>query len=187
MKKKIEKSKQTVWVLTMLTVMVVLSVYYLVSEPMDPTKLTTKNVNENTALNDTTTKETTNTPEMTDEIGENTSDYFVGLKYEKKNLRSKQIDEYYTMLKSNVSADAMAQIQDKIERLQSLDEGELVLEKLLLADGYKDAIVITNDDGVDVIVQAKSVKDDEAVRIIKLVSEHLNIPATRVHIKPVQS
>jgi len=187
MKKKIEKSKQTVWVLTMLTVMVVLSVYYLVSEPMDPTKLATNNVANETTLTDVNTKETTKTPEMTDEIGENTSDYFVGLKYEKKNLRSKQLDEYYTMLKSNASAEAMAQIQDKIEKLQSLDEGELVLEKLLLADGYKDAIVIANDEGVDVILQAKSIKDNEAVRIIKLVSEHLNVSATKVHIKPVQS
>ncbi|TCS84030.1 SpoIIIAH-like family protein [Tepidibacillus fermentans] len=187
MKKKIERSKQTVWVLTMLTIMVVLSVYYLVSEPIDPTKFANKDVKQETTSNDVVTNEAANVTQMTDEIGENTSDYFVGLKYEKRNMRSKQLDEYYSMLKSNASAEAMAQIQDKIERLQSLDEGELVLEKLLIADGYKDAVVITNDDGVDVILQAKSVKNEEAVRIIKLVSEHLNIPATKVHIKPVES
>ncbi|MFV9510795.1 SpoIIIAH-like family protein [Tepidibacillus sp. LV47] len=187
MKKKIEKSKQTVWVLTMLTVMVVLSVYYLVSEPIDPTRLVNQDVKNETTVDKIVTNDATDVSQMTDEIGENTSDYFVGLKYEKKNMRSKQLDEYYSMLKSNASADAMAKIQDKIERLQSLEEQELVLEKLLIADGYKDAIVITNDNGVDVILQAKNVKNEEAVRIIKLVSEHLDIPATKVHIKPIES
>ena len=185
MKRRFQNSKQTVWVLTMLTVMVVLSAYYLVSEPIDPAKLANTDLKE--SVNEVVTNEVANDPQMTDEIGENTDDYFVGLKYEKRNMRSKQIDEYYTMLKSNASAEAMAQIQDKIERLQSLDEGELVLEKLLIADGYKDAIVLSNDDGVDVVLQAKSIKDEEAVRIIKMVSENLDVPATKVHIKPIES
>ena len=187
MKRVVESSKQTVWVLTMLTVMVVLSVYYLVSEP-----LVNENVMENkeditadistgeVEINDLATE-----MNLMDGIGVNTNDLLIGLKMERTNNRAKQIDQLYDMMSSNLSEEAIAAIQGKIERLQTIEESEFVLEKLILADGYNDAVVLTNGNSVDVIIQIETMTKAEAVKIIKMVSERLNIPAVNVHIKTV--
>lgn len=187
MKKTVEKSKHTVWLLSMLTVMVVLSAYYLVSDPIVPADIQNMESEENQeadiVIEEATTEEL---PELTDEIGVSNNDLLVGLKMERNNSRSKQIDQYYSMMQSDLSEEAIAELQDKIERLQSVEESEFVLEKLLVADGYEDAVVLSNGQSVDVIIQTDSISKAEAVKIIKLVSERLNIPAVNVHIKPVQ-
>ncbi|KXG43286.1 SpoIIIAH-like family protein [Tepidibacillus decaturensis] len=187
MKKTVEKSKQTVWVLTMLTVMVVLSAYYLVTDPITPTQMaTTKEITspEKTTI-DVNTEEVSKATDLTDEIGSNESDYFVSLKMDRNTMRTKQLDDYYMMMKSDLSEEAIANIQDKIDYLQSIEESELVLENLIIAEGYDDAVVLTKENGVDIMIQTNSMKKEDAVKIIKLVSDRLNIPAVNVHIKPV--
>lgn len=188
LKKSVESSKQTVWLLTMLTVMVVLSAYYLVSEPLIPIDMVDQKFEDEvviTELNKMNTEEFTEIIDLTDEIGINNNDLFIGIKMERSKNRSKQLDQLYTMMQSNVSEEAIAEIQDRIEQLQSIEESEFVLEKLIISDGYGDAIVLTNENGVDVIIQTDSLSKAEAVRIIKSVSERLGVPALNVHIKPV--
>ena len=187
MKKVVERSKQTVWVLTMLTVMVVLSAYYLVSGPIIPVEMAGEEAMdmENQVTADITIE---NTNDLTDMIGTNSNDYFIGLKLDRTNYRSKQIDDWYTMInQQDISAEAIARIQDKIEELQATEEAEFVLESLLIANGYQDAVVMTTDTGVDVIIQssAEALSKNEVVKIIKMVSEKLNVPAVNVHVKPI--
>ncbi len=195
MKEVVEKSKQTVWVLTMVTVMVVLSAYYLLSDP-----LISKNAFENggdktdnvvTELNTdeiSSKLDTSNVVdvELSSDLNKN-GDLILGLKMERTNSRQKQIDQLYTMLNnSNLSEEGIATIQDKIDQLQTVDESEFVLEKLIMADGYNDAAVLSNDKNADVMIQASNLSNAEAVKIIKMVSERLEIPAINVHIKIVK-
>ncbi len=186
MKKVVERSKQTVWILTMLTVMVVLSAYYLVSGPIIPVEMAGEEMDMDNQVTADITIEDGNTADLTDTIGANTNDYFIGLKLDRNSYRSKQIDDWYSMInQKDVTAEAVARIQDKIEELQATEEAEFVLESLLVANGYSDAVVMTTDTGVDVIVQAEALTKNEVVKIIKMVSEKLNIPAVNVHVKPV--
>jgi len=186
MKKVVEKSKQTVWVLTMLTVMVVLSAYYLVTDPMTPASMVNDDVSNEELVN-VTTEEIVEAPQIIDELGTSSNnDLFVDMKLERNNLRSKQLDEYYAMLKSDISEEAILDIQDKIDQMQAIEESEFVLEKLIVAEkGFNDAIVLTKEKGVDVLIQTSELNDTEAVKIIKMVSERLNIPAVNVHLKPI--
>jgi len=186
MKKTVEKSKQTVWLLSMLTVMVVLSVYYLVSDPLIPTNINEEVQNEDNTDIEVVTEETSDVQDLTDEIGINQNDLFIGLKMERNNERSKQIDQYYTMMNADLSEEAIAKIQAKIENLQTVEESEFILEKLLIADGYQDAVVLTNENSVDVVIQTKHLTNEEAVKIIKMVSERLGVPAVNVHIKTIK-
>lgn len=182
--KEVEKSKQTVWILTMLTVMVVLSAYYLVSDPFITNN--TANIEDSSNVTaDIITDEIFNI-ELVDEIGTNSSDLLIGLKMERSNSRSKQFEQLTGMMQNDLSEEAIAGIHDKIEQLQSVEEAEFVLEKLIVADGYKDAVVLTNENSVDIIIQTEALTNVEAVKIIKMVSERLNIPAVNVHIKTVK-
>ncbi len=187
-----EKSRQTVWLLTMLTVMIVLSAYYLLSEPLVSTDIWSEdieNINnqalsqEDVVIEDISMEEA----ESLDSIYESseTGDFILGIKMERDNNRSKQIDTYFTMMKTNLSEEAISEINNKIEQLQILEESEYVLEKLIMADGYNDVVVFSNDESVDVIIESKSLTNEAAVKIIKLVSERLDIPAVNVHIKTI--
>lgn len=197
-----QKSKQTVWLLTMLTVMIVLSAYYLLSEPLVSTDIwnnETENldnlvINDGNLVNDTEminennlAIEGANTEEMTDitdlTAEENNNDLILGIKMERDNSRSKQIDTYFTMMQTNLSEEAILEINEKIENIQIMEESEYVLEKLILADGYEDVVVFSNEDSADVIIQSKELTNENAVKIIKLVSERLDIVAVNVHIK----
>lgn len=178
------KSKQTVWVLTMLTVMVVLSVYYLVSDPLVPTDMVNQEVNnQEEVVAKVNIEEIIKAADLTDQIGLNNNDLFIGLKLERNKSRSKQLDNYYLMLSNDLSEEAITGIHDKIETLEATEESEFVLEKLIVAEGYEDAVVLTSEDKVDVIIQAKSISNFEAVKIIKMVSDRLKVPAVNVHIK----
>jgi len=183
--KEVQKTKQSLWILTMLTVMVVLSAYYLVSDPYVSTDLT-NNVQEIPDITaDIITEDVTNNTELVDQIGINGSDLLIGLKMERSSNRSKQYDQLTAMMQSNVTEETIAEIQDQIEDLQSIEEAEFVLEKLIVADGYQDAVVLSNENNVDVIIQTNSLSNNEAVKIIKMVSDRLEIPAVNVHIRTV--
>lgn len=207
MKEVKQKSKQSVWLLTMLTVMIVLSAYYLISEPLvydDLVKDNNIDISDNNneipifendiftddIISDITTTDTSNQEEeeytqYIDQITASSNDAIVALKMEKNDSRSKQIDSYYTMMQTNLSEEAISEIYGKIENLQITDEAEYIIEKLIIADGYTDAVVFTNNGSVDVIVQTEVITNSEAVKIIKLVSERLDIPAVNIHIKTV--
>ncbi|OEF95514.1 hypothetical protein BHF71_04805 [Vulcanibacillus modesticaldus] len=190
MKKAVENSKQTVWVLTMLTVMVVLSAYYLVSEPLIPTEVVDNNLeNTDPAITEMIIDESTGDLGVVDDVEAieiDSSDLLIGLKMERDRSRSKQFDNLYALLNNSLSEEAITGIQDKIEYLQTVEESEFVLEKLIMADGYKDVVVFSNDTSVDVIIQTDSLSKTEAVKIIKMVSDRLKVPAVNVHIKTVK-
>lgn len=192
-----EKSKQTVWVLTMLTVMIVLSAYYMISDPIISDNFV-DNAEDNSVDNkgfaiDLNTEEAISTEEvlnnlnLLDETGMSTEDIFVSLKMDRDNARSKQYDQLLTMLNSDISAETSVEINQKMDKLMAVEESELVLEKLIIADGYNDAVVLSNNNNVDVIIQTSSLSKSEAVRIIKMVSERLDIPAINVHIKTIKN
>jgi stage III sporulation protein AH len=63
-----------------------------------------------------------------------------------------------------------------------VDKTESVLEELIRSEGFHDAVVITNDHHVDVIVQADNLANRQVVKLISLVKERLNIPATQVSV-----
>lgn len=89
------------------------------------------------------------------------------------------------MMQTNLSESAISEIYGKIENLQITDESEYILEKLIIADGYNDVVVFTSNGSVDVIIQTEAINNADAVKIIKLVSERLDIPAVNIHIKTV--
>lgn len=188
--KQTEKSKQTVWVLTMLTVMLVLSVYYLLSDPIVSTDFANNDITNEAAnqidISADITTEDIASIDLSNQTGTTASDLLTGLRMERDNNRAKQLDQLYMMMENDLSEEAIVGIKNEIEDLETLEEAEFILEKLLVTDGYDDALVLTNKDNVDVIVNVDKLDDTEAVRIIKLVSDRLEIPATNVHIKTIK-
>jgi stage III sporulation protein AH len=176
-------NKQTMWLVTMLTLMVVLSAYYIVTGPVEPAHQAVQKKKGLSQANVSvkTTKSSSAAGRMLAE--ENASDYFVGYQLQRSTLRSQMTEEYMKILTDPESTkQQLKDAEAKINQLMKVDKNESVLEDLIRNEGYQDAVVITNDHHVDVIVQADKLANQQVVKLISLVKERLNIPASEVSV-----
>ncbi|GAB7386826.1 stage III sporulation ratchet engulfment protein SpoIIIAH [Bacillaceae bacterium] len=192
-----ELKKQTVWLLTMLTVMVVLSAYYLLQGPTEQVPVAEQD-NEAQPASEPgeiviDTKELSSPPQG-EEQGEpkgreaaqqtqptaNDSDFFIEYQMRRDALVEQQIEQYQNIIASDAAADVVAEATKKLQEIQSLHDASLNLEQLIKAQGYKEAVVIAKEDRVDVIVQADNLSKKEAVNIISLVTKTVNVPGKNV-------
>jgi stage III sporulation protein AH len=202
--------KQTVWLLTMLAVMVVLSGYYLVKGPNDqmPALSEEQQQEEPIAGVEVESQQTDQpAPEATPVEGQNsalpnqaegsadsadqaltvtdtTSDVFQGYKMKRDALLQQQKDEQLAIMSnSEATPQAVAEAKAKYEELSTLENATISLEELLKASGYKDAVVYVQNDKATVIVQKDKLDANEVVSIISQAKQHLNIPATNVTVQ----
>lgn len=237
--------KQTVWLLTMLAVMVVLSGYYLVKEPNEQLPALGNEQKNTTAPDamlgvdvDTKTADPQGTPSQLpttiDASGENsaalptpevttapdatktpavaakpngsttpdatqptapteptattqlpgtvsTSDFFQGYKMQRDAMLAKQKDEQLAIMSSDKSSpQAYADAKKKHEELSTTESSTTALEELLKGSGYKDAVVLPQNDKVNVIVQTDKLTNKEVVDIIATVKQQMNVSGSNV-------
>lgn len=95
-------NKQTVWLVTMLSVMVVLSAYYIVTgpvEPADQVAQTAKEKQGDIKVDIKPVDEPSSSGQKSAEVLENQSnDFFVGYQLQRSTLRQKMVEEYMQVL-----------------------------------------------------------------------------------------
>lgn len=198
--------KQTVWLLTMLAVMVVLSGYYLVKgpnqqipalgekskqvEPLTGVEVNTKQTNQpdGDAAPVEGQNPTIETPGNSDvnaaDLPETASDYFQGYKMKREAMLEQQKDEQMAiMMNPDASPQAVADAKAKHEELSNLETKTLAMEELLKAKGYKEAVVNAQDNTVDVIVQKDKLQPQEVVDIIALAKQHFKVSGSNVTVR----
>ncbi|MFD1428068.1 SpoIIIAH-like family protein [Kroppenstedtia sanguinis] len=185
-------NKQTVWLVTMLTLMVVLSAYYIVTGPVEPAVDQTVSEESGDIQVETQEKDDGNKIKEKEEkktedqsaSAKSDNDYFVGYQLQRSSLRSKMTEEYMKVLTDpKASKSSLKEAQSKIDELMKVDKSESVMEDLIREEGFRDAVVITNDDHfVDVIVQSEKLSKKQVVKLIGMVKKQLGVPATQVSI-----
>jgi stage III sporulation protein AH len=157
--------KQTVWLLTMLSLIIVLSVYYITSPGgtddlayLEAGKKSSKEATVSGVAND---------------------DMFTALRLERDELRDEMESDYVAVAGSeDASAEVAAEAWEKLSELQSLSMKEQTVETLIKAKGFKDALVNTMDHEVKVIVKADKLSKKDVVQIMNLANEHLGTSKT---------
>ncbi|AUM64617.1 stage III sporulation protein AH [Brevibacillus laterosporus] len=218
--------KQTVWLLTMLAVMVVLSGYYMVKGPNDQVPATTDHkeaqkedqsitgievdtkqldqpmqdakpveskgeVDKATAQSSGKDVEKPNqkaanktpatAPDTTTLPAPESADVFQGYKLKREAMTQLQKDEQTAiMTNSNSTPQAIAEANTRLEELSTLEQQTLALEELIKTKGYKDCVVNTQKDSVSIIVQKDKVDSKEAIKLIALAKQHLNVPGKNI-------
>ncbi|SDC88802.1 stage III sporulation protein AH [Melghirimyces thermohalophilus] len=183
-------NKQTVWLVTMLSLMVVLSAYYIVTGPVEPADQVAmedqdgdpEGVQVDTEEKDKGDEENKGKDEKASAGAE--SDYFVGYQLQRSSLRSKMTEDYMEVLTDPESSKKeLKEAQAKIDELMKVDKSESVMEDLIREEGYRDAVVITGDNQmVDVIVQSKKLSKKQVVQLISMVKKQMDIPSHKVSV-----
>ncbi|MCJ8006793.1 SpoIIIAH-like family protein [Lederbergia wuyishanensis] len=159
--------KQTVWLLTMLSLVVVLSVYYVTSEPA------VKDI----ATNGKNAPDTSG--KMSDEdmkiITESAGDEaYDAVRISLMDKRGKQQEELTTQAAApELSIDEKNKLFETMKQIESLGVKERTIESYIKTLGYSDSLVRIEDNQVYVTVKAEEHSKADAVEIVRLVRDEM--------------
>lgn len=118
----------------------------------------------------------------------NAANYFSQYRTERLNTRNEEILQLDDVIKNceGESAEKTAALKMKTE-LTSITERELLLESLIRAYGFEDAVVVIGleSNNVNVIAKSQQLTAEDAVKIYTIVSEEINVSPENVKIIPI--
>lgn len=168
--------RRTVWLLTLLSLAAVISVYY-VFEP-------NRNVDLTTIFTDDTLQETTLTGVSEEEVTTTTSESYLfdemrmEVSNERDQLRTQLTDK---IASDDVTAEEKSEAYNEMNSLIKLESSESMLEMLIESLGYSDAFVRINDDKAQVTVLADEMSASQVNEIAYTVlSENEDISDVQV-------
>lgn len=181
--------KQTVWLLTMLSLLIVLSVYYIMS-PRD-NDLAFINQGENNEEETVETDSGAQETEGTDITNLTKDELFTTIRMELQDDRSMEKDRLESIVSSSTTS-----MEEKDSALQGIDTiettttTEKILEETIISEaGYEDVLVRnSNGDKVHVHVRTDELTPDEALKIMQMVRDEFDRDVTvEVNYQPVVS
>ena len=160
--------KQTVWLLTMLSLVAVLSVYYITS-PQETT--VNQEANEETKSG---SDENGNADQSTVVSNESNDSAFEAMRMDLNDERSKEKEELTEKVaSSDLSEEERVEAHGQIEELDELSTKEDMLESMIIALGYKDALVRADNKQIQITVKAKKPNAEAANKIIQMVTKEI--------------
>ncbi|MCD8508700.1 MAG: SpoIIIAH-like family protein [Bacillus sp. (in: Bacteria)] len=187
--------RQTVWLLTMLSLIIVLSVYYISMDRMQDHQAFMPEEQEEETENDGLNTDTEDgditlieLQEVEEVLGEGS--FFSGLTVNEmfNQIRLQRTDTQgrlrEDLMSVVASADASAETQiralEQVENLYTMQQNEEMVENLLRSEGYEDALVIADEFEVKIYVKADELSKEEADKIMGIAHEHLGVATIRV-------
>lgn len=108
-------------------------------------------------------------------------DYFIEYRFKRDQTRSQRIDILAMVINNpNTATEIRMEAQKELERIAQLTETEMIVENLLTAKGFKDALLFWHGDSVNVIIRATDLTQLEAIQIRDIVSRALKVPMEEV-------
>ena len=100
-----------------------------------------------------------------------------------RNLELEYLDAIITSTSS--SSDYIATATNKKLALVAQMDKELILEGLIAASGFSDAIVTVSGDNLNVMVKSDGLTSADAAKILSIIAGETSTPATNIKIIPV--
>ena len=113
-------------------------------------------------------------------------EYFANSRIERDNVFDEQIENYEEILEnSNIKSEEKSFAQTEISRINNTKNAIVIAENLIKLKGFKDAIILVNEDSVNVIVMAENLNDKEVFQIQNIVINELKINLDNLHISTI--
>ncbi|CQR46790.1 Stage III sporulation protein AH [Paraliobacillus sp. PM-2] len=183
--------KQTVWLLTMLSLMIVLSVYYMnsnadgdfafINEEITNEETTTGNVDEGAVEN-----ESEGNVDIVNQNTDGSDELFTMIRMDLAETRSNRMEQLREIIaSSSTSTEEKNEAYDEMEEIDHISSKELIIEETLKSENnYSDVLVRTKDNSVIVTVNAQELSDVEANNIMQMVYDEFGRVNVEVKFKP---
>lgn len=132
------------------------------------------NAEESTETSAQASKETSNV----------NSNYFTKLKIDREKMFSQMIDTYKSIMEDpNIGDEQKKDASNEIKIINKNQNSITTIENLLNGKGFEDAVVLINDNSINVIIKAENeLKREQVAQIENIVSRELNIEIEKIHI-----
>jgi stage III sporulation protein AH len=178
--------KQTVWLLTMLSLVVVLSVYYVTTPDGQKSNMVNSPLEQLSKEKGAAEKETSKKAGET-AVKSSGDEQFAQLRLEmedKRNEVKEQLQE--VMTSANATAEEKSKAMDQLQQMNNLSSKEALIETLIKSQGYKDALVRADGSDVRITVKAEKHSKQEANKIIQLVRGEIGAKNVAVKFDPAK-
>ncbi|WML45250.1 SpoIIIAH-like family protein [Neobacillus sp. PS3-40] len=180
--------KQTVWLLTMLSLVVVLSVYYITSPEQKGNDITAVQQNAKDQLDSKQAQAAKKTVDKSGKtiVSQVSDDTFDALRLQLEDQRSQQKEDLQAQVAStDLPADKRSEAYDQMQKLSETAQKEEVLETLIKTLGYEDALVRADAGKVNITVKSKKKHSATAANdIIQLVKKEIDTNFVAVEFQP---
>ena len=141
-----------------------------------------KNETENLLPDDDNTITTMVNGEDDNEI-EKEDYYFTTSKLERNAMYSETLETYQEMYNNiNATAEAKHDALSKINNINNIKNAIMIAESLIIAKGFEDVVIFSNEGSVSVIIKEEELKQEEVAQIQNIVSRELNVGVDIIHI-----
>lgn len=193
--------RQTVWLSTMMVLSLMLIGYYTMNSgsqtastnTSSPSVTTTTVGPQSSNSTSSTGKPTTNTTgsgnhgsssaSSTPSTPTKGTDWFTNYQTDVEQQIAKEEGAAQQVIgNSNSSTQAINQAQQQLRHYMNLDGAMMQARQAILGEGYNNCVIVPNQSGtgVQVYVEAKTLSAPEAVKVMNIVSQQLNIPINSV-------
>ena len=103
----------------------------------------------------------------------------------KLETRNSMLEMYDSIISTSKDADQILETNAKISDLAGRIEKETVLEGMIMASGFEDAVVTNVDDSYTVMVKSNGLTSDDVAKILSILVKETGVSATNVKISSV--
>lgn len=115
------------------------------------------------------------------------NDFFSSARLERESGRSKSIETFNTIINNeNTDAASKETAQQGILELADNTETETVIENLIKARGFEDAVCYINNSQANVVVKAESLDETQVAIITEIVTEQTSIPSEKIKVVEIK-
>ncbi len=116
-------------------------------------------------------------------MAKESSTFFTEYRIERDKNRSKEYDMWQNIIESERAEETFKTLaQDEIVKIVALTEKEMIIENLIIARGFKDALVFLADDSVTVLVEANELNPTNIAQIQDIVMRKTKLGANNIKI-----
>lgn len=124
-----------------------------------------------------------NINEKDEKVFKEIDDYFIATRIDRTNNYAEQIESYENILNSsNVNDEQKNKAQEEIEKINGIRNSIMIAENLIKLKGFEDAIILVNDNSINVVVASENLTSAEVAQIQSIIVNEFSIDIGNVHI-----
>lgn len=109
--------------------------------------------------------------------------FFVEYRLQRDRVRASEVELINSMIENpNITAEGKKQAEQQLLNLIGVMEKEMLVENMLKAQGYKDAVFFIKDGHVNVVVQAVSLSEEQFMQIVEMVSNATGVSIENISV-----
>lgn len=111
------------------------------------------------------------------------NDFFIDYKLERDRLRSQEADYLRELINNpNATQQSKDKAQQELINLSQKVEKEMIVENLIKAKGFEDAVLFLSNDNANIVIKANKLSQKEVAQITDIVTKATGIPINKVTI-----